>query len=55
MITLLIIPGVIVLVGLWAVGVYNGLVRCNLVRQIDVVHRHDLIGNLVETVKVRGP
>ncbi|MBK9477106.1 MAG: LemA family protein [Tetrasphaera sp.] len=58
MIPLLITLGVIVLVGLWAVGVYNGLVKLrNLVqeawRQIDVelTRRHDLIGNLVETVK----
>ena len=58
MIPLLITLGVIVLFGLWAVGVYNGLVKLrNLVqeawRQIDVelTRRHDLIGNLVETVK----
>ncbi len=51
---------VVVLVALvgWAIGIYNGLVRLrNLVqeawRQIDVelTRRHDLIGNLVETVK----
>jgi LemA protein len=49
---------VVVLVALWAVGVYNGLIKLrNLVqeawRQIDVElkRRHDLIGNLVETVK----
>jgi len=42
----------------WVIGTYNGLVRLrNLVqeawRQIDVelTRRHDLIGNLVETVK----
>jgi LemA protein len=42
----------------WAVGTYNGLIKLrNLVqeawRQIDVelTRRHDLIGNLVETVK----
>lgn len=47
-----------VILGLWAAGVYNGLVRLrNLVqeawRQIDVElkRRHDLIPNLVETVK----
>lgn len=55
---LLIILGIIVLFALWAVGVYNGLIKQrNLVqeawRQIDVElkRRHDLIGNLVETVK----
>lgn len=47
-----------VLIGLWGVMAYNGLVRLrNLVqeawRQIDVelTRRHDLIPNLVETVK----
>ena len=55
---ILVILGLIVLVALWAVGVYNGLIKLrNLVqeawRQIDVElkRRHDLIGNLVETVK----
>jgi LemA protein len=51
---------VVLLVGLalWAVGAYNGLIKLrNLVqeawRQIDVelTRRHDLIANLVETVK----
>ena len=48
----------VVALALWAVGAYNGLIRLrNLVqeawRQIDVelTRRHDLIGNLVETVK----
>ena len=47
-----------VIIGLWGVMAYNGLVRLrNLVqeawRQIDVelTRRHDLIPNLVETVK----
>jgi LemA protein len=49
---------IVVLLALWAVSSYNGLIRLrNLVqeawRQIDVElkRRHDLIGNLVETVK----
>lgn len=59
MITALIVIGVIALLLLgWGVGTYNGLVKLrNKVeeswRQIDVElkRRHDLIGNLVETVK----
>ncbi|MBK6885538.1 MAG: LemA family protein [Tetrasphaera sp.] len=58
LIALLVIVGIVVLLGLWAVGTYNGLIKLrNLVqeawRQIDVElkRRHDLIGNLVETVK----
>jgi LemA protein len=57
-IPILIIVVLIVLVVLWGVFTYNGLVRLrNLVqeawRQIDVelTRRHDLIPNLVETVK----
>jgi LemA protein len=49
---------VLVLVGLWVVGAYNGLVSLrnqvtNAWKQIDVQlkRRHDLIPNLVETVK----
>jgi LemA protein len=58
--TLVIIVIVVLLVAViaWAVVTYNGLIRLrNLVqeawRQIDVelTRRHDLIGNLVETVK----
>ena len=57
-IALIVVVAVIVIVLLWAVAQYNGFVRLrNLVqeswRQIDVeLHRrHDLIPNLVETVK----
>ncbi len=57
-IVLLVLLAIVVVVGLWLVATYNGLVRLrNLVqeswRQIDVeLHRrHDLIPNLVETVK----
>jgi LemA protein len=57
-IALLVVLGVVLVVGLWLAVTYNGLVRLrNLVqeswRQIDVElnRRHDLIPNLVETVK----
>ncbi len=55
---LLIILGIIVLLVLWLVGMYNGLVRLrnqvkNAWSQIDVQlkRRHDLIPNLVDTAK----
>lgn len=58
LIVLIIIVVIVVILLLWAVGMYNGLVRLrNLVqeawRQIDVElnRRHDLIPNLVESVK----
>ncbi len=57
-IVLIVLVVLVVIVGLWAMATYNGFVRLrNLVqeswRQIDVeLHRrHDLIPNLVETVK----
>jgi LemA protein len=55
---LLAILAAVVVVAVWAVGIYNGLVRLrnqvkNSWSQIDVQlkRRHDLIPNLVETVK----
>jgi LemA protein len=58
MIALYIILGIIVLLLLWFVFIYNGLVRLrnqmqNAWAQIDVQlkRRHDLIPNLVETVR----
>jgi LemA protein len=57
-IVLIVVLVLLVIFVLWAMGAYNGLVRLrNLVqeswRQIDVElkRRHDLIPNLVETVK----
>ena len=54
----LVFLGVVVMAGLWAVSIYNGLVRArnhfkNAFAQIDVQlkRRYDLIPNLVETVK----
>jgi LemA protein len=58
LIVLIVVVALVVILGLWAAGVYNALVRLrNLVqeawRQIDVelTRRHDLIPNLVETVR----
>ena len=58
MLEFIIIVAVLAIVALWAVAQYNALVRLrNLVqeswKQIDVElqRRHDLIPNLVETVK----
>lgn len=55
---LLVIVGLAVVVGLWGVGIYNGLVTArnafkNAFAQIDVQlqRRFDLIPNLVETAK----
>jgi LemA protein len=58
MIGLLIAVGVLVVLALWGIGMYNGLVMSrnqakNAWSQIDVQlkRRHDLIPNLIETVK----
>ena len=58
MTVLLILLGIAVVVIVWGVGVYNGLVKArngyqNAFAQIDVQleRRHDLIPNLVETAK----
>jgi LemA protein len=55
---LIVVVALLAVLGLWVIGIYNGLVRLrNLVqeswRQIDVelTRRHDLIPNLVETVR----
>ncbi len=57
-ITVLVLLGVVLLLGLWLMGIYNGLVVAanrfkNAFAQIDVQlkRRYDLIPNLVETVK----
>jgi LemA protein len=56
--SLLILLAVVVVLGFWIVGIYNGLVAArngykNAFAQIDVqlTRRHDLIPNLVETAK----
>ena len=58
-ITLLVILGVVVVLGLWAAGIYNKLVALrargkNAFAQIDVqpMRRYDQIPSLVETPKV---
>jgi len=57
-IPLLVILGVVAIIVFWIIGIYNGLVRDrngvkNAYAQIDVQlkRRHDLIPNLMETVK----
>ena len=58
MVGLIVLIVVVVVIGAWLIGMYNGLVRLknqlkNAWAQIDVQlkRRHDLIPNLVETVK----
>lgn len=58
MVGLFVVVGLVALIGLLAMGIYNGLVRLrnlykNSFSQIDVQlkRRHDLIPNLVETAK----
>ena len=55
---LILLVAILVAVGLWVVGAYNGLISlknqvANAWKQIDVQlkRRHDLIPNLIETVK----
>ncbi len=58
LIVLGVVLGIALIIGLWVMGIYNGLVRLrqavrNAWSQIDVQlkRRHDLIPNLVNTVK----
>jgi LemA protein len=58
LVPLLILAGLVLIIGLWGMAVYNGLVTLrqkvrNAWAQIDVQlkRRHDLIPNLVNTVK----
>ena len=58
LIVIIVVVGLIAVVGLFAMGIYNGLVKLrnmykNAFSQIDVQlkRRHDLIPNLVETAK----
>jgi LemA protein len=58
MVALLVLLGIVVLLVLWMIGAYNGLIAlknkvANAWKQIDVQlkRRHDLIPNLVNTVK----
>ena len=58
LVSILVVVGLVVLLALWAIGLYNGLVVLknrfkNAFAQIDVQlrRRYDLIPNLVETAK----
>jgi LemA protein len=55
---LLVVLGVIVVVALWVIGIYNGLQRARIAAEgafsnidVELRRRHDLVPNLVETVK----
>lgn len=58
LVILLIVIGLIVLIGGWLIGVYNGLVKANVRVDeawsditVQLKRRYDLIPNLIETVK----
>jgi len=58
MLTAVIILAVAAVIALWAIGVYNGLVRLRNMKDegwsgidVQLKRRHDLVGNLVNTVK----
>jgi len=58
MLTAVIILAVAAVIALWAIGVYNGLVRFRNMKDegwsgidVQLKRRHDLVGNLVNTVK----
>ena len=53
-----VILGILVLIGIWAIGIYNGLVQLRVRADgawsdidVQLKRRYDLIPNLVETVK----
>ena len=55
---LLVVVAVLVMVALWAIGIYNALQRARIGAEgafsnidVELRRRHDLVPNLVETVK----